>query len=113
MTSYMTADASDPSHQINTARLDAAVGDRTIGMIKMDIEGAEMPALRGAAEVIRRDKPLLALAVYHRPGDMAEIMEYCLQLVPEYRFLLRQYGFGAYDTVLYASTDITDDGKVS
>jgi FkbM family methyltransferase len=36
-----------------------------IDFIKMDIEGAELQALSGAAETLRRYKPLLAVAVEH------------------------------------------------
>lgn len=92
------------SVQITT--IDEAVGGETVGMIKMDIEGAEFDALRGAEQTIRRDKPLLALCVYHRPGDTLAFMDYLNKLVPEYRFWLRHYtGPLAYETVLYASVN--------
>ncbi len=38
-----------------------------IDFIKMDIEGAEPNAVRGAAESIRKWKPRLALSTYHAP----------------------------------------------
>ena len=76
-----------------------------VGFIKMDIEGAEFDALHGAESVIVRDKPLLAISVYHRTGDMLAIMDYLHELVPEYRFWLRHYSIGVADTVLYASVD--------
>lgn len=83
-------------------RLDDVV-DTTIGMIKMDIEGAEFDALHGAAMTIQRDKPLLAVCIYHRQGDMLAIMDYLHILVPEYRFWLRHYGPSGTDTVLYGA----------
>ena len=72
-------------------------------MIKMDIEGAEFDALHGAEKVIRRNKPLLAICVYHRQGDMLAIMTYLRELVPEYRFWLRHYSVLDFETVLYAA----------
>ena len=91
---------------IRTAALDDIVGDRTVGFIKMDIEGAEFDALHGAKNTIVRDKPLLAICVYHLQGDLFAIMDYLHQLLPEYRFLLRHYTLGGADTVLYASVDL-------
>lgn len=88
--------------KVRTVSLDKAVGDETVGFIKMDIKGAELDALHGAEKTIVRDRPLLAISVYHKAGDMLAIMDYCKRLVPEYRFWLRQYHV-LYDTVLYAS----------
>lgn len=79
------------------------LADVEIGMIKMDIEGAEFDALHGAEQTIQRDKPQLAICVYHRQGDMLAIMDYLHSLVPEYRFWLRHYGTLDDDTVLYAA----------
>lgn len=83
--------------------IDHTVGEEQVGFIKMDIEGAEFDALRGAKGVIVRDKPLLAISAYHRRGDMLAIMDYLRSLVPEYRFWLRHYSVGLADTVLYAA----------
>lgn len=91
---------------IRTAAIDDIVGDRTVGFIKMDIEGAEFDALHGAKNTILRDKPLLAICVYHLRGDVFAIMDYLHQLLPEYRFLLRHYGARLTETVLYASVDL-------
>lgn len=91
---------------IRTVAIDDIVGDRTVGFIKMDIEGAEFDALHGAKNTILRDKPLLAISVYHLRGDVFAIMDYLHQLLPEYRFLLRHYGVAHFDTVLYASVDL-------
>lgn len=90
---------------IPVVTIDHVVGDEKVGFIKMDIEGSEFDALHGAESVIVRDKPLLAISVYHRQGDMLAIMDYLHDLVPEYRFWLRHYSIGFADTVLYASVD--------
>jgi len=87
---------------IQSIALDTLVDER-IGMIKMDIEGSEFDALHGAQKVIQRDRPLLAICVYHRKGDMLAIMDYLHSLVPEYRFWLRHYGVLSGETVLYAA----------
>ena len=54
-------------------RLVAQHGLSRVDLIKMDIEGAEIPAIRGAAETIRRFKPRLSLAAYHTPEDLAGV----------------------------------------
>ena len=71
--------------------------------IKMDIEGVELNALRGASRVIRENAPRLAICVYHKPNDIVELGKYILDLVPEYKFWIRQYTSLIYETVLYAS----------
>ncbi len=96
-------DISETVEKIKTVKIDSVVKNDKVGFIKMDIEGAEMLALKGASETIKRDKPLLAICVYHKPGDTLEIMDYLYELVPEYRFWLRHYAEDASETVLYAS----------
>lgn len=70
--------------------------------IKMDIEGAEKRALKGAERIIRRDKPMLAICVYHRNDDFLEISKLIREIVPEYKFYLRHHNVAGTETVLYA-----------
>jgi hypothetical protein len=70
--------------------------------IKLDVEGAELEALKGAAGTMRRNRPKLAVCVYHKPGDLFEIPLFIKSLAPEYRFYLRQHQPVACETVLYA-----------
>ncbi len=76
-----------------------------IDFIKMDIEGAELPALRGATQAIRRHKPKLAISVYHRLSDFFEIPEFLDSLAVGYRFFLRHYTIHAEETVLFAEAN--------
>jgi len=73
-----------------------------VSLIKLDIEGAEIPALRGAADTIRRHKPKLSLAVYHKPDDLAAVQDAITAIRPDYRFRLRHHSPIFHDTVLYA-----------
>ena len=75
-----------------------------VTFIKMDIEGAELNALKGAEKTILRDKPKLAICIYHSNEDMVCIAEYIHNLVPEYKLYVRQHSLypSAVGTVLYA-----------
>jgi FkbM family methyltransferase len=82
--------------------IDNIVGENRITFINMDIEGAEMDALRGAAETIKRHKPTLAISAYHRRNDCIDIPKYIRSLVPGYKFYFRLHKPIAIDAVLYA-----------
>lgn len=71
-----------------------------VDFIKMDIEGAEMKALIGASNTIKRYKPQLAICVYHKSDDLIEIPIFISGLVPEYKFYLSQKN--AYETIIFA-----------
>ena len=73
-----------------------------VSFIKMDIEGAELEALKGAKEAIKRNHPKLAICVYHKPEDIVDIPKFILELDPEYKLYLRHYSDNAGETVLYA-----------
>jgi FkbM family methyltransferase len=85
---------------VETVRLDGLELDVAGQLcIKMDIEGYELNALRGAAETIRKYKPELAICLYHKLEDIYEIPRYIKQLVPEYNCIIR----GGSHMVCYAS----------
>lgn len=88
---------------VNGETIDSIVNkDERVTFIKMDIEGSELRALHGAKDIIVRDKPRLAISIYHKLWDVFEIPEYILSLVPDYRLYIRQYSADFTETVLYA-----------
>ena len=72
--------------------------------ISMDIEGAELDALKGAEKTIVADRPDLAICLYHSPSHLWEIPLYLHGLGLGYRFYLRNYTSLTGETVLYATT---------
>ena len=68
----------------------------------MDIEGAEMKAIKGAEASIKKYKPKLAICIYHKPLDIVEIPLLLKEIVPEYKIFIRHYGDGPFDTICYA-----------
>ncbi|SHF73734.1 FkbM family methyltransferase [Dysgonomonas macrotermitis] len=82
---------SDPNaqkKQIHITTIDNECKDRKIGLIKMDIEGAEYSAIKGGLETIIRDKPVLLISAYHTGKDFFEIPPMLKAAVSSYQFRL-------------------------
>ena len=58
--------------------------------IKYDVEGAEMEALIGSDRTILDYRPTLLVSLYHRSGDIFEIVNYLKEKYPFYRMELRR-----------------------
>lgn len=96
------SDSSENTIKIKTVKLDDIVLGDDITFIKMDVEGAELNALKGAEQTILKYRPKLAICVYHKPEDIWEIPTYILSLHKSYKLYLRRYGCNGTETVLYA-----------
>ncbi len=82
--------------------LDEFLRNERITFIKMDIEGAEYDALRGASSIIKEQKPRLAISIYHKADHIVLIPELLLTIRPDYKFYIRHYSLLANEIVLYA-----------
>lgn len=70
--------------------------------IKMDVEGAEENALRGAKETIASFRPKLNVALYHRNEDMFRLPLLIAELNKRYKFYMRHHPYVPdWDTNLY------------
>lgn len=89
---------------IPVVKLDTVASDTKIDYLKMDIEGAEVEALEGAKEIIQRDKPALAICIYHKKDDFWRIPLLIHEICPEYKhYWIRHYSPAYNETVLYVS----------
>jgi len=72
-----------------------------IDMIKMDVEGSELSALKGAVNTIKKFKPKLAICVYHKECDFDEIPKFIDSLGIYEKYNLKHHGIQLGETVLY------------
>lgn len=91
------------SHYVQCVALDDVIADFEPTFIKMDIEGSEYNALMGAETLIEKNRPDLAISVYHKIEHMWEIPLFILKMNPCYKLYFRCYDAYGMETILYAS----------
>ncbi len=72
------------------------------GLIKMDIEGAEMNALMGCTKTLRENDFDLIISAYHKKDDFITLTNYLSTLQVQYRYYLRHFGSKIYETCIIA-----------
>ncbi len=92
----------DGDVEMPVTTIDDVLGDAPLTFVKMNIEGAEIDALRGGQRAICKWLPRLAISVYHRPSDLWQIPQLVSELSADYDLYLRQHDGGIIETVLYA-----------
>ena len=75
-----------------------------IDYIKLDIEGAELDMLHGAAKTISRWKPKMAVSAYHKPEDLWTLATYIKSIRPDYEFQFKHYRINATEYGLGSDT---------
>ena len=86
----------------DSVSVDDILEDNRASYIKMDVEGAELAAIRGAKETILKYKPKLAISCYHRIDDIFEIPKEVLSLRKDYKVYMRHMPYiPDWDTVFY------------
>ncbi|MEN1989177.1 HAD-IIA family hydrolase [Paenibacillus hubeiensis] len=92
--------SSEGRYTIDVTAIDSVIKQKTT-FIKLDIEGAEEHALRGAAEQLSTHRPKLAIACYHKAEDLWKLPRTVLEINPDYNLYFRHYSQSALETVLY------------
>lgn len=89
---------------INTTSIDNYCRENNImpSFIKLDVEGVEKEVLVGAKEIIKKNKPKLAISLYHKYKDLWELPYLINQICSEYEFYLGHHRDNWFETILYA-----------
>jgi hypothetical protein len=89
--------------------LDSALPNFKPNLVTLDVEGAELKALRGMERSILKYTPHLAVSIYHRPDDWWVLPIYIRNLIQdnrlEYSLFLRVHHPSAFDVCLYAAPE--------
>ncbi|WP_462183255.1 FkbM family methyltransferase [Pseudoalteromonas maricaloris] len=72
-----------------------------INFIKLDVEGFDLKALRGAKDYITKDTPVMAISVYHDPNHFWQIPEFVLSNNNKYKLRFRHYTEGWSESVMF------------
>ena len=86
---------------IKAVRIDDIVKEK-VTLVKMDIEGAELEALKGAAGIISKYRPRMAISIYHNERDIIDIPRFICSQVADYSLYIRHHSAFPWETVLYA-----------
>jgi len=95
------------SEEVDVIPIDELVCEQQlqVGLIKLDIEGFEPQAIRGALHTIKTQRPVIVCAIYHTPEEYYELKPYLESLDLGYDFKLRFSGsrHPYYEVVLIAT----------
>lgn len=91
------------SCEIKTISIDSMLAGQEATYIKMDIEGVELEAIKGARKTIDKYMPKLAISIYHKEDDLWKIPWYILNNWPDYKIWMRHYTDITTETILYAT----------
>ena len=82
----------DKKLEVEEVTIDKFVKDNNlnIGLISIDVEGAEFNLLKGAIETLKNQKPILTVSIYHKASDFFEIIPWISNLNLGYEFKIEK-----------------------
>jgi FkbM family methyltransferase len=91
------------AEEVPVVALDEALAGEPVSFLKLEVEGSEVQALRGARRLIGEHRPKMALSVYHRARDLIDVVAFVESLDAGYSMGLAQHAECPTATVLYAT----------
>ena len=102
--------------RVPVTTLDAFASGFTVpvGLLKTDVEGMNVELLRGAPETLRRDRPVLALSIYHTPEEFFGSYALLRRTLTDYRYRIVDLPPGScYEITLLGWPREAEDGRFS
>jgi FkbM family methyltransferase len=87
---------------IDVVALDNVLAEKKVTFIKLDIEGAELATLKGSEQIMKVQKPTLAICLYHKLEDLWEIPAYIKSTGCYNSLYIRKYDDTLLDIICYA-----------
>ncbi len=106
--SILTEECTENTRTVETISIDEFVQENKIqnaDFIKMDIENAEIFALKGAKETIKKFRPQIATSIYHSNDQFFEVPLFLIENLENYTYKIGHYSLNLYETVLYCIPD--------
>lgn len=94
-------DDSESSEGVAVVSLDDCLDGEAPSLLKLEIEGSELAALKGARRTIVRHRPKIALSTYHTARDLVTLLDSMLELDAGYEFGLAHHRDSISTTVYY------------
>ncbi|MFP5076515.1 FkbM family methyltransferase [Rhizobium sp. YIM 134829] len=101
---YASQFSSTGRTMVETTTIDRLCGSDGLvpTFIKLHLEGAELPALKGARRTLARHRPLVAATVYHNDDGLYRTAAYLADTLPQTTLLFRLHGWCGTGAVVYA-----------
>ena len=94
--------ADEKGKEIVFSTVDSILNGEEISFIKMDIEGEENNAIKGAKETILKYKPKMLISCYHRNEDLITLPKAVFEIRQDYKLYMRHFSsVPAWDTNFY------------
>lgn len=81
-------------------RLDTLNLEPTV--VKLHLEGGELPALKGARDTLLKQRPIVLATVYHNDDGIWRTAQWLMATLPDYHFLFRTHSWCGTGAVIYA-----------
>jgi len=96
---YSASDEAAANSSVAVTTIDAACAESPT-FIKLEIEGSELEALKGASQTIERTRPKMAISIYHKPEDLLTLTDFVAQTGKGYRMSLLQHNPNVPDAIV-------------